>query len=137
MGQAPRRDGQAGWIGFLAMTFVVVGLAGLFASYAVPLPLQRALARDAALDAALAAAHGPNPKAALEALRDELGDSAKAVLPPGPDIDARITAERAAMRGRLEAESDAVATRTRIILGVVTAMAAAFGVAILHIGRRR
>jgi hypothetical protein len=125
------------WSAFLAMAFVVVGLAGLFASYAVPLPLQRALARDAALDAALAAARGPDPKAALEALRDRLGDSADAVLAPGPDIAAKITAERAAMRGRLETEAGVVALRTRVILGVVTAMAAVFGVAILHMARRR
>ena len=124
------------WAAFLAMAFVVVGLAGLFASYAVPLPLQRAVARDAALDAALVAAHGPNPAAALEALRPDLGDSADVVLAPGGDIDARIAAERAAMRGRLQAEADAVALRTRWLLCVVTLMAAAFGVAILHMGRR-
>ena len=36
------------------MTFVVVGLTGLFATFAAPLPLQRALLREAALDEALA-----------------------------------------------------------------------------------
>ena len=124
------------WAAFLAMAFVVVGLAGLFASYAVPLPLERALARAAALDAALAASHGPDSAAALAALRDELGDSADAVLAPGGDLVARIGAERAAMRARLRAEADAVARRTRWLLGIVTLMGAAFGVAILHIGRR-
>jgi hypothetical protein len=129
------------WAAFLAMTFVVVGLAGLFASYAAPLPLRRALARDAALDAALLAAHGPDPAAALAALRPRLAESADAILPPGldvgGDIDARITAERAAMRERLLLEADVVSERTRWLLGVVTVMAAAFGVAILHISRRR
>jgi hypothetical protein len=128
------------WAAFLVMGFLVVGLAGLFASYAVPLPLQRALARDAALDAALAAAHGADPAAALAALRPQLGDSADAILPPGgavpADIDARIATERAAMRGRLVAESGEIALRIRWLLSVVTLMAAAFGVAILHIGRR-
>jgi hypothetical protein len=128
------------WAAFLAVTFVVVGLAGLFASYAVPLPLQRALARDAALDAAQAAAHGPDPAAALAALRPQLAESAEAIVPAdgriGPDIDARIAAERAAMRTRLAQESDEVAHRTRLLLGVVTVMAAVFGVAILHMGRR-
>jgi hypothetical protein len=111
-------------------------LAGLFASYAVPLPLERALARDAALDAAQTAAHGPDAAKALEAMRDQLGDSADALLPPSADIDAKIAAERIAMRARLQAESDAVAARTRLLLGVVTVMAAVFGVAILHMGRR-
>jgi hypothetical protein len=113
-----------------------VGLAGLFASYAVPLPLQRALARDAALDAALAAVHGPAPAAALEALRPELGDSAEALLPPGGDMAAKIAAERTAMRARLLAEAQAVATRTRWLLAIVTLMGTAFGVAVLHMGRR-
>jgi hypothetical protein len=124
------------WSAFLAMAFVVVGLAGLFASYAVPLPLQRALSRDAALDAALTAGHGPNPAAALAALRAQLGDSADALPPPGADFDAKIAAERAAMHARLLAEADAVARRTRFLLVVVTLMGAAFGVAILHMGRR-
>ncbi len=124
------------WSAFLAMAFVVVGLAGLFASYAVPLPLERALAREAALDAAQAAAHGADPAAALAVLRPELGDSADAVLAPGGDRDARIAAERVAMRARLLAEADAVALRTRFLLAVVTLMAAAFGIAILHMGRR-
>jgi len=124
------------WSAFLAMVFVVVGLAGLFASYAVPLPLERALARDTALDAAQAAAHGPDPAAALDALRPQLGDSATALLPPGGDMDARIAAERIAMRTRLQTESDTVALRTRWLLAVVTVMGAVFGVAILHMGRR-
>jgi hypothetical protein len=128
--------GASSWSAFLAMVFVVVGLAGLFASYAVPLPLQRALARDATLDAALAAARGPDPAAALEALRPQLDDSAKALLPPGGDMAEKIAAERAAMRARLLAEFDAVATRTRWLLAVVTVMGAVFGIAILHMGRR-
>jgi hypothetical protein len=130
------RDVNLTWSAFLAMAFVVVGLCGLFASYAVPLPLQRALARDAALDEAQAAAHGPDPAAALEALRPQLGESADALLPPGPDIVTRITAERSAMRARFLAEADADARRIRLLLAVVTLMAAAFGIAILHMARR-
>lgn len=137
MGKASSDAGAgATWSAFLAMVFVVVGLAGLFASYAVPLPLQRALARDAALDAALAAAHGPDPAKALEALRPQLGDSAGALLPPSGDMAEKIAAERTAMHARLAAEADAVATRTRWLLGVITVMAAVFGVAILHMARR-
>jgi hypothetical protein len=63
-------------IGFLVMAFAVVGLAGIMASYIAPVPLARALAREAALDDALAAVAGSNPEAALEALRPRLGDSA-------------------------------------------------------------
>ncbi len=124
------------WIAFLVMAFVVVGLTGLFASYAVPLPYQRAISRDTALDDALAAGHAADPAAALAALRDRLGDSADAVLSPGTDLDARIARERAAMRARLLAEADAVATRTRWLICVITVMGAAFGAAVLQVGRR-
>jgi len=133
---APKPRINPTWVAFLAMAFVIVGLAGLFASYAVPLPLERAVAREQALDAALAAAHGADPAAALEALRPQLGDSAAALLPPGGDMDARIAAERVAMRAHLLAEAAAVAGRTRFLLAVVTLMAAVFGVAVLHMARR-
>lgn len=133
----PRKDGGTWtWAAFLAMAFVVVGLAGLFASYAAPLPLQRALARELALDAAQAALRGPDPAKALEALRPRLGGSAAVLLPPSGDMEAKIAAERIAMRARLEAEADAVATRTRWLLALVTVLGAVFGAAILHIGRR-
>jgi hypothetical protein len=125
------------WTAFLVMAFVVVGLVGLFASYAVPLPLQRALARDAALDEALAAAHGPDPETALAALRPRLAETADALLSPaGGSIELRISKARAAMRDQLTAEADAVAARTRLMIGVVTLMGAGFGAAVLRIGRR-
>jgi len=123
-------------VAFLVMAFVVVGLTGVFASYAVPLPLQRALAREAALDDALAAARGPDPRDAVAALQDRLDDSAAAVLPVGGDMAARIAAERTAMRARFLAEAAAVATRVRWLICVITVMAALFGVAVLHIGRK-
>ena len=127
---------SATWTAFLVMAFLVVGLVGLFASYAAPLPLQRAMARDAALDEALAAAHGANPQAAIEALRLRLGESADLLLPAGGDMDARITHARAAMRTELTAEADEVATRTRWMICVITVMGAVFGAAVLRIGRR-
>jgi hypothetical protein len=125
------------WFAFLAMAFLVVGLTGLFASYAAPLPLARALARDAALDAAQEALAAPDPAAALEALRPRLGDSAAALLPAGGDMPARIAAERRAMHARLEAEADATASRLRMLIMVVTVMAGAFGAVILGAARGR
>ena len=74
------------WFAFLAMAFAVVGLTGAFASFAAPLPLHRALTREAALDDALIAVSAPDPKAALEALRPRLGDSAAALLPIAGDM---------------------------------------------------
>lgn len=124
------------WIGFLIMTFAVVGLTGLFASFAAPLPLERIITREQALDAALVAVHGPNPATDLASLRLRLDESAAALTPLGGDMDSRIARERIAMRSRLLAEADAVATRLRWMISVITIMGAAFGVAILHLARR-
>ena len=118
------------------MTFAVVGLMGLFASFAAPLPLERELAREQTLDDALAASHGPDPAGAMAALRERLDDSAPALLPVGGDMDARIARERVAMRRRLEAEAGAVAQRLHWMIVIVTVMGAAFGATILHVGRR-
>ena len=48
------RRNTATWMAFLVAAFGVVGLMGVFASYAAPLPFERAIARDATLDEALA-----------------------------------------------------------------------------------
>ena len=127
---------RAAWIGFLCMAFAAVGLMGLFASYAAPLPLERLLAREQALDEARVAARGPDPDKAIAALRPRLDDSAGALLPVSGDMDARIAAERAAVRLRLQAEAGAVAQRLHWMIVVVTLMSAAFGAAVLHISRR-
>jgi hypothetical protein len=124
------------WMAFLAMTFLIVGLTGLFATFSAPLPLQRALARDATLDEALADSRRPDAAAAIEALRPRLAESADAILPVGGDMDARIGAERAAMRGRLTLEADVTALRLRWMICIVTLTCAVFGVAILAFSRR-
>jgi hypothetical protein len=117
---------------FLAMTFVVVGLTGLFASFAAPLPLQRAMARDAALDEALLS--GGNPTV-LNSLRDRLDDSAAVVIDGTGPIEARVTAARTAMRAELLHESDVVGGRLRLMLFVITVVAAIFGAVIVGASR--
>jgi hypothetical protein len=120
---------------FLALAFFIVGLTGLFASFAAPLPLERALAREAALDEAVAAARSADPAAALTGLQARLGESA-AALTPGPDLQARIAAERLAMRARFATESDVTLARLRWLISVITGMGALFGVAMLNLAAR-
>ncbi len=124
------------WAGFLVAAFALVGLMGLFATYAAPLPLARALAREAALDDALVAAGGPQPQEAFDRLRDRLGESADAILPLGSDFAARVARERSDMRQRFLREAAIVAARLRWEVVLVTLSAAAFGVAVLYAGRR-
>jgi hypothetical protein len=126
----------ATWAAFLAMTIAVVGLVGLFATYACVLPLQRAMARDIALDDAAAALQGAAPAAAIEALRPRLDDSAAALLPIGGDMPARIAAERTAMHARFAADAEVTAVRVRWMIGIVTVMSIVFGAAILKIASR-
>lgn len=135
-GGRPGAGNGGAWAAFLVCAFLAVGLAGLFASYAAPLPLDRAMAREQALDDALAATRGTDPAAAIEALRSRLGESAEALLPVGGDMAARIARARLDMRIRFAQEAAVVAERTRWLISVVTVMAAAFGVAVLRIGRR-
>ena len=116
------------WMAFLAAAFGVVGLMGLFASYAAPIPLERAMARDATLDEALAT---DGAKPALEQLRDRLGDSAATVIDGAGPIAARVASARAAMHTSLRAEAVAIGDRTRLELLVVTIVGAGFGLIIL------
>ena len=123
-------------VGFLAMCFAIVGLVGVFAAFATQVPLHRAIARDAALDDALIALHGPDPMVALEALRPRLDDSAPAVIPPPANPEAAIAGERVAMRKRFVTEADATSRRMNLMIGIVTVMAFVFGAAITGLARR-
>lgn len=96
------------WAAFLAVCFAVVGLAGGFALYAAPVPLQRALAQGAALDQALLAGEAP----------------------------ATVVRERAAVREQAEREEAAVTARIRLMLAVVTVMAGLFGIGVMGLARR-
>jgi hypothetical protein len=119
------------WFAFLAMGFAVVGLTGLFATYAAPIPLERAFLREQALDDAAAALAAPDAAARLEALRDRLGESADALLPPAGDMATRIAAERLTMRARLQQDEEDTVTRLRWLMSVVTLGSAGFGMALL------
>ena len=130
-----RAGGGGGWAAFLAMTFAVVGLVGLFATYAVPVPLMRALAHDAVLDEALATATAADPAAALTAMRPRLGEEAALVIDGGGPLAERVHRARLAMHARLTAEATALAARMRMLVLVVTALGGFFGIAVLRFGR--
>ena len=132
----PAADNRFTKMGFLAMCFAIVGLVGLFGTFATPVPLARAISRETALDDAQVAMHSANPQAGLDALKDRLDDSAAAFTPLPANPDSAVAAERVAMRSRLMADSVATASRMRLMIGIVTVMAAAFGSAIIGFGRR-
>jgi len=121
-------------MGFMAMTFAVVGLTGLFASYAAPLPLERAMQREAAFDAALAPSLSTADRTAL---RDQLGEDADEVLNGSGDLTQRVEAARHAARRRFQTEEAAVTNRLRLLVLVVTGAGALFGVALMNVAGRR
>ncbi len=119
------------WIAFILMAFVISGLAGVFATYALPIPMERALAREAALDDALVAARSADPAAALAALEPRLDDSAAMISAGAGTLEQRIQRERLAMRARFLADETATAIRLRWLTIVVTLTGALFVVALL------
>ncbi|MGH7103703.1 MAG: hypothetical protein ACREFJ_15040 [Acetobacteraceae bacterium] len=131
---ARRVDGSQ--IGFLAMAFVIVGLAGIFATYAAPVPLARAIHKEAVLDQVLAAGVKPDAASILATLRPALGASAAAVLEGPGTLAERVANERGKLASEAMAEQAAVGARLRLIIIVATLAAALFGVAMLGVGRR-
>lgn len=121
----------ATWTAFLVMCFAVVGLTGLFGTYGPQVPLEIALARSAMLDRALVAGQAPDGAARLEAMRQELGRSADAVLSGPGTVPERVAAARATMLSEQAREARSVTRRTRLMIGMMTALGGAFGAGLL------
>ena len=121
------------WMAFLATLFALVGLCGMFASYAAGVPLERAIARLAVLDEAAMAS---GSQASLEGLRPRLASLGALVLDgPGP-VPERIAAARRTVREEARREEASVTHRTRLMLGVVTLLAAGLGAGMIELVRR-
>lgn len=120
------------WIAFLTTLFVLVGLCGLFASFAVGIPLERAVARGAMLDQVLAA---PDPAAQIERARPQLGTLEPMLTGPGT-LPERVAAARALVTREQQRESSSLNYRVRLMLVVVTLLAAALGGGIVALGRK-
>lgn len=127
---------QATWTAFLLMCFALVGLTGMFASYAVTIPLERTLARTAVLDGVLAESRQPDP-ARLATLRMMLGPDVGPRVLDGPgDLFDRVAAQRAVVLQEGEREERSVVYRIRLLVAVVTVIAALVGSGIMALSRR-
>lgn len=126
---------SATWTAFLLMCFALVGLTGLFGTFVGNVPLLRALARNAALDEALVASRAPDAASLMERLRPQLGESAGPVLAGEGTIEERVIRERAAVRERQEREARGVVGRIRMLVVLVTLIAAAFGAFVMGLSR--
>lgn len=113
------------------MAFAVVGLLGAFATYAAQIPLERALARETALDQAWVAERSGD-KTQLALLQDALGDSADKI----GTTEASLQAERVRMRAAFQAEAEDVGFRLRIVIAAFTVTGGLFGAFVLAIVRR-
>ena len=134
--RASQRSNGGSWTAFLVVAFAVLGLVGAFAVFAAQIPMERALARNAALDQALAASTGPDGPARLDALRPALDDSAGHIIGPAGLMTDKVAAERARMLAAFGQEARDIGVRLRLVIAVFTAACAVFGVAVLSIVRR-
>jgi hypothetical protein len=114
------------WVAFLLMCFLLTGLVGLFASYATSVPLERALYRNSVLDQALQSGH-PDPAA----IRAVLGQGAEEVLSGPGELASRIARAHTMIRAEASEEARVVGMRTRLMIGMVTVLAAGLGAGIL------
>ena len=115
------------WYGFLLMVFAVVGLAGIFGTYASQIPYLRGEAAEQVLDRA-ALARTP---ADLATLKDDLGDNTAILARTDLPLSQRITEARAATRARTARDAADFATRARVVIGVITCGSALFGCMLL------
>jgi hypothetical protein len=133
---SPRSSAAANrnvWIAFLLCCFLLTGMVGLFASYGPSIPLERALHRIQAVDAATA-----NGTLDAAALKLNLGDAAQDVLTGPGDVPARLARARDAIIADAIEDEAGVGARTRLMIFVVTAIAAALGTGItLLISRQK
>ncbi|MGI4940840.1 MAG: hypothetical protein ACRYHQ_09810 [Janthinobacterium lividum] len=127
---------QATWTAFLLMCFALVGLTGMFASYAVSIPLDRTLARTAVLDGVLAEGRQPDP-ARQATLRMMLGPEVGPRVLDGPgELFDRVAAQREIVLQEGAQEERSVVHRIRVLVAVVTVMAGVVGSGIMGLARR-
>ena len=119
------------WLAFLTMCFALTGMVGLFASYATSIPLERALHRHAVLDQAQASGQ-PDPAA----IRSVMGRDAAGIIDGPGDLPARMARARAIVASEAADEERIVATRTRLMVGIVTLLSAGVGAGILLLASR-
>lgn len=115
------------------MAFIILGLCGLFATYAAQLPYQRAFFAEAKLDAAATA---PDPQARLDQLRDTLGDDGAGAFPTDGDIRQRIETARHVLDRHFQDQAADIALRLRIVIVVFTGASALFGLMVVSVLRR-
>ena len=127
------KHGSGAWSGFLVMAFIILGLCGLFATYAAQLPYQREVFAESKLDAARDA---PDAPALLDRLRETLGDDGAGAFPAGGDVGQRIETARHVLRRHFQDQAADIALRLRIVIAVFTGGSALFGLMVVSILRR-
>ena len=114
------------------MAIALVGLIGIFSTYATAIPYQRGLREEAALDQALATAGRADQRAYLESLRPALADQADQVISGRGPLPARVAAARTELLSRVGDSAMALGARMRLFIAVFTIMAAALGTLLLR-----
>ncbi|OYV32507.1 MAG: hypothetical protein B7Z81_12670 [Acidocella sp. 20-61-6] len=126
---------SASRIGFLLCCFLLPGLIGTFASFAIPAPVVDEQHQQAALDAVLNAPDATTRQTAIATLADAVDPDTAALVTKGTDpLPARIAAAEQNMRREVVAQARAEAYRIRLMVITLTILGAGFGVALLGRG---
>ncbi len=94
------------------------------------------MARSLLLDSVVAAANAPDAAERIAALRPQLGDLASGVLDAPLPLPERLASARRTIADEQRRESASINFRVRLMLGVVTLIAAGMGVGIMAIARK-
>jgi hypothetical protein len=118
--------------GFLACAFLLPGLIGTFATYAIPLPAIDEAAQQQALQALLTAPNGAAEQLLLANLPNQVDADTAAIITTGTaPLPARIAKAEANMRHEVIAEARASAYRVRLMVITMTILGALFGIILL------
>lgn len=112
--------------------FLLPGLIGCFASFAIPAPMVDMLHQQAALDAVMAAPTAQTQQAAIAALTKTVDpDTAAIVANQSGPLATRIAAAEANMRQEVLAQARAEAYRIRLMVITMGVLGAIFGVMLM------
>lgn len=128
---------SASRIGFLLCCFLLPGLIGTFASFAIPAPVVDEQHQQAALEAVLDAPDAASRQAAIARLADAVDPDTAALVTSGTaPLPARVQAAERNMRREVIDQARAEAYRIRLMVITLTVLGAGFGVALLGRGSR-
>ncbi len=125
---------SSGRIGLLLTAFLMLGLIGVFATYAAPIPAMRGMITETALLKAIAAQNPAQIQQAMQQAKPMLGIQSLKQFATLPQTRQGALATAILLEHDSTAGSQLISYRLRLEIIVIGIVAALFGVALLGIG---